>query len=250
MLKRINDPVAWLLFLFGVACILFSTGYVLAGDLDKMREQMFAVTAQLNGNCSSSLIYSDRDEKSGEVSTVFLTAKHCVAGEKSDMTIDIPVYQDNRVVKKDRYVARVMGEWYKGDLALVKLRDTRTLFDKPAHIAAADPGLIMGQDVWTVGYPLGMGLTVTKGLFGSLETNDFDKPGTEYFRATPDIAGGNSGGAMYRITTGGDYELIGVTAARARSDSFIGLYTSIFDIHEYLKVALPDAVKEPSKPPS
>ena len=38
------------------------------------------------------------------------------------------------------------------------------------------------------------------------------------------------------------YELIGVTAARARNDSFVGVYTPLDAIQAYLKVALPDAV--------
>lgn len=234
------DPRYWVLGLIGLAFILMSMGAAFADD--KMQKQMIGLTAQLNGSCSATLIHSKRDEATGKVSTVFLTAKHCVDGKKTDMKIDLPVYQNNRVVKRDSYVARVKGEWYNGDLALVELTDKQTWFETVAKIGPAEPDVTIGDAVWTVGYPLGWALTITNGLFGAIETQDFQKPGTEYYRATPDIAGGNSGGGFWHVNKAGDYELIGVTTARARSDSFIGLYTRAEDIHTYLKVALPEAV--------
>jgi S1-C subfamily serine protease len=238
----ILDPRYWLLLLIGLVFIALSFGYAYAGDRDKTQKEMFSPTAQLNMNCSASLIYSKRDEKSGDVLTVFLTAKHCVAGQKSDMAVDIPVYQKNRVVKKESYAARVRGEYYAGDLALVELKDKDTVLGPVAKIAPEGTEMFMGEDVWALGYPLAWTLTVSQGLFGGFETSDFATPGAEYFRATPNIAGGNSGGALYHMG-GSDYELIGVTTARARSDSFIGLYTPLEAIHAYLKVALPEAVK-------
>jgi S1-C subfamily serine protease len=241
----ILDPRYWLLLLIGIVFIGLSFGYAYAGEKavnEKMQKEMFSPTAQLNANCSATLISSTRDEKSGDVTTVFLTAKHCVAGQKSDMVIDLPVYQKNRVVKKESYVARVRGEYHAGDLALVELKDKDTLLGPVARIAPEDTELFMGEDVWTLGYPLAWTLTISQGLFGGFETSDFAAPGAEYFRATPDIAGGNSGGALYHRGLV-NYEIIGVTTARARSDSFVGLYTPLEVIHAYLKVALPEAVK-------
>jgi len=242
MRRILLDPLLWLLLFIGISCFGLSTAFVYAGELDKMQKEMFSPTAQLNKNCSATLIYSDRDEESGDVTTVFLTAKHCVTGNKSDMIIDLPVYQKNRIVKRESYVARVRGEYYLADLAIIELKDKETLMRPVAKIAPEGTELFMGEDVWTLGYPLAWSLTVSQGLFGGLETNDFDKPGLEYFRATPNIAGGNSGGAMYHASNDG-YELIGVTSARARSDSFVGLYTPLEVIHAYLKVALPEVVK-------
>lgn len=249
----LTDPAHWIMLilaLIGLAFLFAGASPLFAGEAEalKMQTQMLGVTAQLNGNCSATLIWSHRDEKTGEVENVLLTAAHCVTGNKSDMDVDFPVYQANRIVKKDHYIARVRGEWYAGDLALVDLRDKQTFFANVAKIAPEKPPLFMGQDVWTVGYPLGMSLTITRGMFGAFETNDFDKPGTEYFRATPDIAGGNSGGAMYLMNAAGDYQLVGVTAARARNDSFIGLYTPVGSIYSYLKVALPGAVGVKASP--
>lgn len=209
----------------------------------KLQDQVLSHTAQLNENCSATLIWSDRDKESGDVTTIFLTAKHCVSGAgERNMVVDMPVYQDNRVVKKDRYIARLRGQYYKSDLALVELKDKKTYFGSVARIAPPGGVPEMGDQVWTVGYPLGLQLTVTAGLFGSRETLDSFKPGDEFFRATPDVVGGNSGGAMYRMNPAGDYELIGVTAAAHQMYSFLAFYTPIDQIHDYLKVALPEAV--------
>lgn len=90
-------------------------------------------------------------------------------------------------------------------------------------------------------------MTITKGLFGSLETSDFDKPGRVYYRATPDIAPGSSGGALYHKNDAGDYELLGVTTAGARGFPFVALYTPVSDIYSYLKVAAPEIVGKPKE---
>lgn len=237
----ILDPRVWILLLLGILFLALSFSVAFADD--KMQKQMIGFTAQLDGGCSATLIHSKRDNATGDVSTIFLTAKHCVDGKKSDLKVELPVLQKNRLVKRDSYVARVKGAWHGGDLAILELKDKQTWFDKVAKIGPAEPEIQIGDPVWTVGYPLGWSLTITNGLFGAIETQDFQKPGTEYYRATPDIAGGNSGGGFWHLNKAGDYELIGVTTARARSDSFIGLYTRAADIHAYLKVALPEAVK-------
>jgi len=240
--KLILEPKYWVLALVGFFLIMLSVGIAFAGDA-KLHNQMIGFTAQLNGNCSATLVHSKRDQVTGDFSTIFLTAKHCVDGQKSDVKIELPVYQKNRLVKREQYIARVKGQWAMGDLALVELKDKSTWFPSVAKIGPAEPTVSIGDDVWAVGYPLGWSLTITKGMFGAIETSDFMTPGTEYYRATPDIAGGSSGGALWHVNSAGDYELIGVTAARARSDSFVGLYTRAEDIHAYLKVALPEAVK-------
>lgn len=240
MKAKLLDPVHWIILLVGIAFIMLSIGVAFADD--KLQKQAIGFTAQLDGGCSATLIHSKRDSATGNVSTIFLTAKHCVDGRKSDLKIDLPVYHKNRLVKRDSYIARVRGMWHGGDLALVQLTDKQTWFPAVAKIGPAEPDVSIGDPVWTVGYPLGWSLTISKGLFGVIETQDFASPGTEYYRATPDIAGGNSGGGFWHLNKDGNYELIGVTTARARSDSFIGLYTRAEDIHAYLKVALPEAV--------
>ena len=240
----IRNPIIWLLAIFGIACLLISTGYVYADDnLEKLQKQVLANTVQLNGSCSGTVISSKKDKLTGEVETRILTAKHCVENrDKRDMIIDVPVYQKNRVVKKEQYIARVKGKYHAADLAIIVLKDHETIFPSVSKIAPVDVLPRMGEQVWTVGYPLGLQLTVTPGLFGSLETLNYPSDGVEYFRASPDVVGGNSGGAMYHRNDAGDYELIGVTTAAHQLYTFVAFYTPIEVIHEYLKVAAPDVV--------
>ncbi|XAI96534.1 hypothetical protein [Microcystis phage Mae-JY35] len=218
-----------------------AVGSSYAADLQKMQTQMFGVTAQLNGNCSGTLVHSSRDAKSGEVTTYLLTAKHCIKSRDKDMAVDLPVYQKNRIVKTERYVGRVKSQHWKHDLALIEFKDRQTWFEVTAILADKDVVLLMGEPTWTVGYPQGRALTVTTGVFGSRETLDFPSDGTEYFRATPMIAGGNSGGALYREQNG-EFALLGVTTARSTSEGFIAFYTPIDAIHEFLKTAAPEIV--------
>lgn len=236
--------VAIVIFLIAVAALASPAE---SRDLSKLQEQALSHTAQLNGNCSATMIYSDRDKVTGNVETLFLTAKHCISNPADDQVLDLPVYQNGRVVKKERYIARHKGSWYKGDLALVVLKDRQTYFANTAKIAPVSGVPAMGADVVTIGYPAGLQLTVTPGVFGSYETINHPSAGTEYFRATPDVIGGNSGGALYRITDAGDYELIGVTSAGHRMHSFVAFYVPVDQIHEYLKVAVPVAVGAPAK---
>lgn len=211
-------------------------------DLAAMHDQMFGVSAQLNGNCSATLIWSDRDDVSGDVATYFLTAKHCVAGgEDRDHAIDIAVYDNNRIVKRDSYVATVKASHWDHDLALMELKDKDTFFPVTAKIAPPDRELVFGEPVWVVGYPKGMRLSVTDGRFGGIETHDWPDDGTEYFRATPDIVGGNSGGAMFH-REGDDYELIAVTTGVFIGMWHIGLYTPLAAVHDFLEIAAPEIV--------
>ena len=239
-----NRPIKLLAAIAVFAFVALIAQIAQSADLAQMQKQMFGVTAQLNDNCSATLIYSDRDKTSGEVTTILLTAKHC-AESKGDVWADIPVYQNNRVVKKERFIAKVKGTFYKDDLGLIELKDKQTYFATVAKLAPEKPVLMMGEDVWTVGYPLGLALTVTNGLFGSYETSDYPSDGTEYYRATPSIAPGNSGGSLYRLSASGNFEMIGVTSAMARGYPFIGLYVPSDRIHEYLKVAVPGLYPKP-----
>lgn len=231
------------LIAFGIAA--FVVGFVSLASAADMQQQMFGVSAQINNNCSGTLIHSARDNKSGEVETYVLTAKHCVKAEDKLFNVNLPVYQKNRIVKINSYAATVYGKAYFADLALLKLRDKQTWFEHVAKIGSADAELAMGEDVWTVGYPEGRSLTVTTGLFTSAETIDFPTDGQEYYRATPNIIGGNSGGALFHLENG-EYRLIGVTSARSVWSSWVAYYVPREAIREYLSKALPAAIAEPA----
>ena len=162
------NPFVWLLVL-GLGFIFAALGMARAApsaELAKRQDQMFGVTVQIDRSCSGSIIHSERDDKTGDVLTVVLLAKHCVERSPSkEYSVIVPVYDANRIIREISYKAKVRGQHYKSDLALIELKDTQTYFEKTAMIAAADEVLTMGEDVWTIGYPLGMPLTVTPGAF-------------------------------------------------------------------------------------
>lgn len=236
--------------MFKTVLAFFAAAFFLSSSAiaaDQKLQDLIAATAQINKNCSSTVIYSKRDDKTGDVKTILLTAKHCIDSDKSQVVVEFPVYQNNRVVARKEYVGKVHGKYYKADLALIELLDKDTYFEKVSKIAPAELTQQMGDPTWTLGYPLGMALTVTQGTFGGLETIDWPTDGSEYLRATPMIAPGNSGGAVYVKNEKGEYEIAGVTTAAVGLLSFIGFYTPSYQIHEYLKIALTEAVVEEKK---
>lgn len=214
--------------------------------MDKSLETAIKAVPQLNENCSASVIYSERDAKSGEVETLLITAKHCVAdAEKYQMNVDFFQYAKNKIVKKDRFIGHVKGTSYNHDLALIQIDDKNTLFENVNKIAPKDADIKMGDDTVAIGYPFGLGLTFTEGKFMSQVQVDWPEAGKEYFRSTPDIGPGNSGGALLRKKADGSFEQIGVTTAVITGFPFMGLFTDLDDIHEYLSVAAPEALGKP-----
>jgi S1-C subfamily serine protease len=206
-------------------------------NLDAVDAQILAPTVQLNRNCSGQVVYSKRDEKTGKVTTYVLTAKHCIEDVKGTrQTVNVPVYADSVVVKWDAYFADIVGASYRRDLALLKLTDANTILPT-AKVAKADTKPRMGEPTITAGYPAALELLMVEGRFGgkSLVPFNFSHGNEEvhYFRATATIAGGNSGGGLYRLNAG-TYELIGVTDAIYGGQSFMGFYVPVDEIARFL----------------
>jgi len=231
----------WLLLAAGIALITLSINVAFASELQKMQDEMLGASTQIGDNCSGTLIHSKREEATGVVTTYILTAKHCIDGANKEYAVDLPIYQKMRIVKEDRYYAKVKAQDYKADLAVLVLKDEQTWFDNAAAVASADINMMIGERVWTVGYPLGGPLTITDGMFGAAQTVNYPTDGIEYFRATPNATFGNSGGALYRKNEKGDYELVGVVTARMMDNTFMTLYTPISTIQDFLRRVDPDA---------
>lgn len=217
-----------------------------AGELNRMQDQMFGVAAQINGNCSGTLVWSDKDDETGEVTTYALTAKHCIKRRNRDQRVDLPQYQDNRIVRHDSYVATVKSQHYKHDVALLEFKDRETHFAETATIAPKDAELVFGEPVYLVGYPAGMRLTMTDGRFGGYETIDWPRDGTEFMRATPSVVGGNSGGGVFRANAD-NYELIAVVTGVRQGMWHIGLHTPLDAIHEFLSTSAPEVLGLPPR---
>lgn len=225
--------------LFCVVLLLLIGGISLA-KADPLVDQVFNPTVQLGSFCSGAIIHSERAQKSGLVSTIVLTAKHCI--EDADETIDINKARydsHNRLVGKDVYTAEVFGTSYKSDLALLRLNDKQTLFENVGKVADKDTPLAFGQNVELIGYPLGLSMTYTTGKLGYVEKmrafSDVSKTG-EFYRATPDIAPGSSGSSMYTLV-GNEYQIIGIVTGGATKYTFVNFFTPIEEINEYLDVA-------------
>ncbi len=223
----------------------------IAADLEfltKLDVQALSPVVQVNRNCSGSIIYSDRDEKTGNVETLVLTAKHCIEKANSiGHTIYLPSYQVGRLVKEDAYKAKVQAQDYAADLALLVLSDTQTLIPRVAKLAPGKAIFMAGEDVYAVGYSRGLTRTVTKGMLSSMESVPFPNPSkdNEYLRATSQIAGGNSGGALFHINETGEFEQLGVATAVIPASDFMGYWTAFGDVETFLKRAAPQIYGDP-----
>jgi S1-C subfamily serine protease len=116
-----------------------------------------------------------------------LTCAH-VIGNKNDATVWLSGV---------RYEADVVAKDAKADLAILKLRNATGLQVNPAPFRA-DKGYGMGEDVFTIGYPmsnlLGSGSRMSKGLLSST-TGMKDDP--TQIQISAEIQPGSSGGPLF-----------------------------------------------------
>jgi S1-C subfamily serine protease len=231
-----------------VFAVAISTTAMAASDLPTFQKQAVDTVVQLNRSCSGVVLDTSKVEKLDKETTYIITANHCVDGEESGyVTIDKKDKQ--KVVKTEQYVFDVIRRAATKDLAFLRLRE-KGLSLPSAVLDTKDP--VEGQEVWTVGYPLGLNRTITAGFFGGFAniTKDmrFDEfgNGRPVYRASPAIYGGNSGGGMF-INDGGQYKLVGITDAGFPSFFVAGFYNPQEDINEIVNSALEFEVKEQDK---
>lgn len=214
---------------------------------DPLVDQVRAPVVRLDAYCSGTIISSKRDDKTGKVATYVLTAKHCVKDDDKSM---VPIAKDqyDGIKKNGKSISDgdVFGQSYKSDLALVKLRDEKDLFENVAEVASRDINLQYGQAVIVEGFPLGLGQTETEGKLGYLEQQDAFNDISQsrmFYRATPDTAPGSSGSGMFTFDNG-KYKLIGVLTGGYPRASYINYYTPVTEINDYLETALSDVFKK------
>lgn len=213
--------------------------YVGSARAEDLQKEVFDTSVRLEAFCSGTVVHSDRDKESGKVTTVVLTAKHCVSNRTVGDTINVNKFVHNdklREIKIESYPATYKGSSYKSDLAVLELKDQQTLFPSVATVAKADIPLKFGDSVVSVGYPLGLSQTYTLGNLGYIEEQPvFSQVSNtkEFFRATPDIAPGSSGGSLFTLKDG-KYQLIGVVTGGAPQFTFFNYFTPVEEINEYL----------------
>jgi serine protease Do len=104
------------------------------------------------------------------------------------------------------------------DLAILEIQATKTKF-QPIKIATNSSTLELGDTVYAIGNPFGVGLSVTSGIISALpsKNNTFSGVG-KLIQTDASMNPGNSGGAL--LNTNG--ELIGITTG-IFGDVFIGI---------------------------
>jgi len=136
---------------------------------------------------------------------VVLTNAHVVEGARS-----IRVSTSNG----QEYIGRVTALEHDLDLAVVQLQGAANL--ATAQLGDSD-GLFLGETVVAIGNPLGLGLTVSTGVIGSVRRDIEVRPGLSqtFIQTDAAINPGNSGGALVDING----RLVGInTAIRADAE--------------------------------
>jgi S1-C subfamily serine protease len=247
MNKMILGTGLALLALLGIA--MYSPAKAADDELSMFQKQAVNTVVQLGRNCSGVVVDTTDIQK-----TYIVTANHCVdddaqesEGNKSGLinidtqaNVKSPTDGKNKsgqLVETNQYVFDVIVRDVTDDIAFLRLRKEGLLLDA-ATVANKDP--VEGEQVWTVGYPLGLPRTITEGFYGGFmnlgKDMSFDKfgNGRPVYKASPAIYGGNSGGGMFKKTNG-KYELVGITDAGFRNFFVEGFYNpqeSINDIVE------------------
>ncbi len=215
------------------AVCIASTVCAAPPDLDRFQTEVIGPSVSLPG-CAGTIAYS------GEGGTYVLTARHCTKGrEQEEIPVSIPVFDKTlRKVKDEVYYAEVNATSFNSDLSALKLLDNDTRFSGVGVIATLDAPRRIGEPVWTVGYPAFPTISVGEGTLGPKERagqSIADQPAKkEWQRAAINLTGGNSGGALWRVTDMGRYEALGVATAGIRG-SLVSIFVTLEDIHEFLK---------------
>jgi S1-C subfamily serine protease len=221
----------------------------MAHAANTFQKQAIEPVVQLARNCSGVVL-----DTSGTV-TYIVTANHCVEGEQSGyVNIDVKAEFTQPVSKKSRkgalietkqLVYDVIRRDSTNDLAVLRLRKEGLELDG-AVIAQEDP--TEGDQVWAIGYPLGLTRTVTEGYYGGfmslapdMSFDDFGN-GRDVYRATPPIYGGNSGGGLF-IKDGDEYKLVGISDAAVMSFFVAGFYNPQKEVNAIVNEALKSETK-------
>jgi S1-C subfamily serine protease len=147
-----------------------------------------------------------------------------------------------KATKKDGTVvyARVIHEDSEKDLALIKLAGEGYPF---LPLAKTHEGLI-GQEVYTVGAPLGLSHTVSKGIVSAIRTIPIRKPREiSLIQTSAPIHKGNSGGPLVALNG----SVLGVITLKVNTVEGIGFAVSTNDIISSLPLQEVISVSEDPK---
>lgn len=151
----------------------------------------------------------------------------------SDINVEQHGYDGFARVSTASYVAEIVAEDKKVDLALVRIKSTIP-HQIASNILPDSMKIVRGERVYIVGNPAGNDATVVEGIVSNLNRT-FQLPWTGNERVamiqfSGGIYGGNSGGALYNSSG----FLIGVPAAGHRDATFIGLAIPISTVKKFM----------------
>lgn len=210
--------------LFCASIFLGATILTNCANASSMKEAADATYKLYEGDrgiCSMTFVGNDAG------GAIFLTARHCVDGEKLNFRVQ-KLNDKYEVLGEEIHYLKVLRQIKDDDTAILQVTDK----DVALSIAAVDlatpdeaKGIEFGQDLIVLGYPAAEEKSITKGNFTAKTKGVLGV--TEQYQTTVPVAGGNSGGGLY-TKFGDEYKLIGTTSA-ARKDNDIMTYFSTAD---------------------
>ena len=204
-----------------------------ASSLDEVLKGTLKLYTGDEGICSATLVADD----------LLLTAGHCV--DEKNLNIRVQVKNGKfEVLREEIIYVKVLRKLTDPDLAILGPLDDKNSFKTilGSNVSVVDVAmpelagseLHTGVDVWTVGYPKAMELTVTDGLYTGAVESPAPFEASPVYQFTAPITGGNSGGGFY-IRKDGEFYLVGVTVAGWRDVSFMNYATNNDNVWKVLK---------------
>lgn len=139
-----------------------------------------------------------------------VTNQHVIEGLTDEKTLNVRIYNG------ENYGARVVGYDTRTDLAVLKI-DAE---DLPFASFVDSSQLMLGQDVFAIGNPLGLGTSVSNGIVSALEKEIYiNNVYMTVIQTNAAVNEGNSGGGLFDIN--GD--LIGIVNAKKKSSMTVAV---------------------------
>lgn len=225
--------------LLALSIAVTSSAYA-ASDISAIYPTVVQVANQDENICSGVSINPSEISKDA-IGTYVVTAKHCINDDANGMyKVIVRNYNKESISNSETvYKARVLKYSYDYDLAILRVLDSSVNIPY-SDLIPENHAAYAGDDVVTIGYPLGEDLTITKGV---LEPKSYLKLGNYginlYWRASPAIINGNSGGGLF-TEVDGKYYLLGITSAVKVKDTqvvtFMGVYVPVDQLREFLAI--------------
>lgn len=162
----------------------------------------------------------------------FLTAKHCIDPQNPTGKLIVEtVTQNSDITEYHDYQLMLVSK--NSDLAGI------TVVDKDFHpnkAVVADTLVAQeGDEVYSIGYPLGSSRIVSKGFLGQEERIMHPMGGLKLMqRASTLVDSGMSGGPLYQKTATG-YEIIGVASTKSGANNFMNHFVTLADIKAFIE---------------